>query len=84
MKKTLLICDRYPFPEKYGAGMRTMNFVRFFREYGTVDIAYSATLTEGISENRIFSNGLAACGVDSECGGHKRPCLLGADQRIEL
>ena len=55
MKKTLLICDMYPFPQKYGAGMRTMNFVRFFREYGTVDIAYSDTPAEGITENRIFS-----------------------------
>jgi polysaccharide biosynthesis protein PslH len=56
MKKTLLICHMYPFPEKYGAGMRTMNFARFFREYGTVDIAYSDTPAEGISENGIFLN----------------------------
>ncbi len=56
MKKTLLICEMYPFPEKYGAGMRTMNYVRFLREYGTVDIAYSDTPAEGISENRLFSN----------------------------
>lgn len=58
MKKTLLICDIYPFPEKYGTSMRTMNFVRCLREYGTVDIAYSAPPAEGISENRIFTNAL--------------------------
>jgi len=33
-----------------------MNFVRFLKEYGLVDIAYSFKTTEEISENDIFSN----------------------------
>ncbi len=37
--------------------MRTMNFARFFRKYGTVDIAYSNVLhDEGEGKNFIFSN----------------------------
>ncbi len=56
MKKTLLICDMYPFPEKYGGAMRTMNFVRFLREYGTVDIAFTSTPAEGVSKNSFFLN----------------------------
>ena len=56
VKKTLLICDMYPFPEKYGSSMRTMNFVRFLKEYGTVDIGYSFKPAEGIPENDFFSH----------------------------
>jgi glycosyltransferase involved in cell wall biosynthesis len=40
MKKTLLICEKYPLPEQFGGGMRTMNFVRFFSAFSQVDIAY--------------------------------------------
>ncbi len=36
--------------------MRTMNFVRFFREYGEVDIAYSFKTVQEISGNGLFSN----------------------------
>jgi len=43
-KKTLLICGDYPLPEITGGNIRTMNFVRFFKKYGSVDIAYSYLL----------------------------------------
>jgi glycosyltransferase involved in cell wall biosynthesis len=40
MKKTIIVCDYYPLPENSGGFIRTMNFARFFKKYGTVDIAY--------------------------------------------
>jgi glycosyltransferase involved in cell wall biosynthesis len=56
MKKTLIICSHYPLPEHVGTNIRTMNFVRFFKQYGTVDIAYSHTLPGGKTGNSVFSN----------------------------
>lgn len=56
MKKTLIICGTYPLPENIGTNMRTMNFVRFFRKIGTVDIAYSKTIPGEQKDNLIFSN----------------------------
>ena len=40
MKKTLMICDEYSLPENNGGSIRTMNFVRFFKQLGTVDLMY--------------------------------------------
>ena len=56
MKKTLLICRKYPLPENLGESMRTMAFVRFFQNYGTVDIAYTSRSTGEQVENPVFSN----------------------------
>jgi polysaccharide biosynthesis protein PslH len=56
MKKTLLICGHYPLPENIGSNIRTMNFVRFFLQYGTVDIAYSHISPEVQNGNPIFSH----------------------------
>ncbi|PWB62048.1 MAG: hypothetical protein C3F14_10610 [Deltaproteobacteria bacterium] len=39
-RKILVIDFLYPLPETIGRNMRTMNFVRFFREYGSVDLLY--------------------------------------------
>jgi glycosyltransferase involved in cell wall biosynthesis len=36
--RSLVIAPQYPFPENAGCNMRTMNFVRFFRTRGEVDI----------------------------------------------
>ena len=36
MKKTLIICAKHPLPEDHGSSIRTMNFVRFFQNYGSV------------------------------------------------
>ena len=55
MKKTLLICREYPLPEDHGSSMRTMNFVRFFRNYGTIDIAYSFVPNNTPGGDSIFS-----------------------------
>ena len=55
MKKTLIICGRYPLPEDHGSPIRTMNFVRFFRKYGRVDIAYSAASGGEQEGKNIFS-----------------------------
>ena len=56
MKKTLLICDAYPLPERLASDMRTMNFVRFFQNYGTVDVAYTNVVPGERAENPAFSN----------------------------
>jgi glycosyltransferase involved in cell wall biosynthesis len=56
MKKTLIICGTYPLPENIGTNMRTMNFVRFFRKIGTVDIAYHFTISDEQKDDLIFSN----------------------------
>ena len=56
MKKTLIICNHYPLPENVGANIRTMNFVRFFLNHGTVDIAYSYMLPGSKTGNPVFRN----------------------------
>ena len=38
--KFLIISLLYPLPENTGGRMRTMNFVRFFKKYGDIDILY--------------------------------------------
>lgn len=54
MKKILLVCSHYPIPENIGTNMRTMNFVRFFKNYGTIDIAYSNILSEDVQTGKSF------------------------------
>jgi len=56
MKKTLILCSHYPLPESIGMNMRTMNFVRFFKQSGSVDIVYSFILPGAHVGNPIFSN----------------------------
>jgi glycosyltransferase involved in cell wall biosynthesis len=55
MKKTLIICSQYPLPENTGANIRSMNFVHFFKNLGSVDIAYSWVFKGGQTGNPIFS-----------------------------
>ncbi|MCA1545756.1 glycosyltransferase [Bradyrhizobium sp. BRP19] len=50
MKKTLVISDRYPLPEKFGADIRTMNLARYFAGLGPVDIAYLSDLPSGLRQ----------------------------------
>jgi polysaccharide biosynthesis protein PslH len=38
--RTLIFSSLYPLPENIGTRMRTMNFVRFFRKRGEVDMAF--------------------------------------------
>ncbi|MBR0717992.1 glycosyltransferase [Bradyrhizobium liaoningense] len=47
MKKTLVISDRFPLPERSGADIRTMNLARYFASLGPVDIAYLSDLRSG-------------------------------------
>lgn len=41
MTHTLIVCEPYPLPENTGSNIRTMNFVRFFKHHGTVDLVYA-------------------------------------------
>jgi Glycosyltransferase len=38
--KTLIFSSLYPLPENIGTRMRTMNFIRFFKKLGEVDLVY--------------------------------------------
>lgn len=38
--KILVIASQYPLPENGGNRIRTMNFVRYFKKHGDVDLAY--------------------------------------------
>lgn len=44
--RTLVFSDLYPLPENIGTRMRTMNFVRFFKKLGEVDLVYHRTGAE--------------------------------------
>ena len=56
MKRTLLICSTYPFPETTGGRMRTANFVRYFRRFGSVDVAYWQETANDILDIKIIRN----------------------------
>jgi glycosyltransferase involved in cell wall biosynthesis len=56
MRKTLLICDVHPLPENTGANIRTMNFVRFFKQYGSVDIVFTYPSPDGTKDDAMFEN----------------------------
>ena len=56
MKKTLLISREHPLPEDHGSSMRTMNFARFFKNFSTVDLAYSYKSNGNQVKNYTFSN----------------------------
>jgi polysaccharide biosynthesis protein PslH len=56
MKKALIVCEFYPSPQNIGSSIRTLNFVRYFKSIGTVDIAYSGLLSGGVNGNPMFSN----------------------------
>lgn len=58
--KCLVITDAYPVPEIGGHRIRTMNFVRFFSQYGDVDIAHynDVSYSEGTSAYFPFQNAI--------------------------
>ena len=56
MKKTLIVCGEYPLPENNGSSIRTMNFLRFFKEHGPVDLAYSEGAKALEANNKTFRN----------------------------
>jgi glycosyltransferase involved in cell wall biosynthesis len=54
-KKILVIDFLYPLPENIGRSMRTMNFVRFFRKYGDVDLLYFYPKSEEADGGGVFN-----------------------------
>jgi glycosyltransferase involved in cell wall biosynthesis len=58
MKRTLIICVTHPLPENIGANIRTMQFARFFRGLGAVDVAYTHRLHGGRVESGFFEHEL--------------------------
>jgi glycosyltransferase involved in cell wall biosynthesis len=58
MKQTLIICVTHPLPENIGANIRTMQFARFFRGLGTVDLVYTHRLEGGQVETGYFEREL--------------------------
>ena len=53
-RKILVIDFMYPLPENIGRRMRTMNFVRFFKEFGAVDLLYFYNESEDAGEEKVF------------------------------
>ncbi|CAH2031400.1 glycosyltransferase [Trichlorobacter ammonificans] len=53
--KTLVLSSQYPLPEVGGNRIRTMNFVRYFRKHGEVDLAwYQDDATQAAAETPLF------------------------------
>jgi glycosyltransferase involved in cell wall biosynthesis len=52
--KSLIFSSLYPLPENIGTRMRTMNFVRFFKKSGEVDLAYQRTGIENLEGKGLF------------------------------
>jgi glycosyltransferase involved in cell wall biosynthesis len=79
MKKTLIVCGAYPRPENNGSAIRTMNFVRFFEEHGTVDLAYTEGTKALEADNKPFGKEYALRKVDypEHFGGRMRALLKG-------
>ena len=53
-KRILIVDFMYPLPENIGRRMRTMNFFRFFREYGQVDLLYFYRESEEVEDKEVF------------------------------
>ena len=58
MTKTLVVATHYPLLEATGGDMRTMHFVRFFRQFGEVDIAYSFGPAQGTPREELVRSEL--------------------------
>jgi glycosyltransferase involved in cell wall biosynthesis len=54
IKKSLIISSSYPLPERTGSRMRTMNFFRYFRKYGEVDLLYNVPESRNGPESGFF------------------------------
>jgi glycosyltransferase involved in cell wall biosynthesis len=53
-KKVCIVTSLYPLPENIGTRMRTMNFVRFFKTIGGVDLVYFIPGSKEINNVDIF------------------------------
>jgi polysaccharide biosynthesis protein PslH len=75
--KVLVFSSTYPLPENTGSRMRTMNFVRFFRKHGSVDIVYKVRdSSEESASDGLFGK---ACRLPSRPGDRD-----GDDGRVPL
>jgi polysaccharide biosynthesis protein PslH len=84
MKKTLIVCGAYPQPENTGSNIRTMNFVRFFKEYGAVDLAYTRGTKVAENKGEMFRKELPLIRLDDSrpFGGRVRMALRGSPYPI--
>jgi glycosyltransferase involved in cell wall biosynthesis len=53
-KNILIIASLYPLPENLGTRMRTMNFVRFFKTIGDVELLYFRPGSKEVNTTDIF------------------------------
>lgn len=53
---TLVISYEYPLPEIGGSRIRTMNIVRYFKQFGDVDIVYFQDCAAGDRSSSVFRN----------------------------
>ena len=54
--KTLIVSYKYPLPENGGDRIRTMHFVRFFKQKGDVDVMYFHKDPQAVEIGSPFSN----------------------------
>jgi len=69
MKRTLIICAKYPHPETDGSSMRTMNFARYFSRQGEVDILYRKRGTDHAAGSSPFRAGFQVYAPPAEGSG---------------
>ena len=67
--KSLIISLLYPLPENMGGSMRTMNFVRFFKKHGDVDLLYLNPESKQYDASGPF---------------RKEQCILTNDEKINV
>jgi len=65
--KFLILSLLYPLPENTGGSMRTMNFVRFFKKHGDVDLLYLRPESKQHDASGPF---------------RKEPCILTNDENV--
>ena len=63
--KTLVIASQYPLPETGGNRIRTMNFVRYFKKRGDVDLAYYRDSATGHQADPAFCHEYPLVQTDS-------------------
>lgn len=70
--KSLIISLLYPLPENMGGSMRTMNFVRFFKMYGDVDLLYLNPESKQYDTYGPFRKELCILTNDGKISAHEK------------
>jgi glycosyltransferase involved in cell wall biosynthesis len=78
--KTLVIAYKYPLPENSGDRIRTMNFVRYFKKLGDVDVLYFHQADQGVETGPPFDK---AFYVDIDEGDDRKSKLLYLYEKIK-